>query len=112
MKVSSSGLGSKTRGKGAKAPRPPVEGKFMSEQLYPIGKVLKNIPAPTEEGSGRRRVWPILEIGECFFVETEGQCASFISSQRYQLRKIGILDAKGRFTTQRKNNQIGIWRIK
>ena len=84
----------------------------MSEQLYPIGKVLKNIPAPKEEGVGRRRNWPILKIGECFFVETEGQCASFISSQRYHLRKIGILDAKGRFTTQRKNNQIGIWRIK
>jgi len=84
----------------------------MSEQ-HPIGEVLKNIPAPKKYGSrGRSLKYPLLEVGECFFLETQEEAASFTTSQRYQLRKLGITNLKGVFVRETTKGQTGVWRIK
>ena len=62
----------------------------MTKQ-YPTGKVLKDIPAPVHHGRrGRTAKFPLLEVGECMFFETQKEAASFTSSQGYQLSKLGF----------------------
>jgi len=84
----------------------------MSEQ-HPIGEVLKNIPAPVHHGNrGRTSKYPLLEAGECVFFETQEEAASFTSSQRYQLGKLGVTNLKGMFVRETMNGQTGVWRVK
>ena len=84
----------------------------MSEQ-HPTGKVLKNIPAPKHHsGPGRSVKFEIIEVGECVFFETMKEAASFITSQRYQLGKLGITKLAGMYVRETANGQTGVWRIK
>ena len=84
----------------------------MTEQ-HPTGEVLKNIPAPVHHGRrGRSSKFPLLEVGECIFFETQEEAASFTTSQRYQLGKLGITDVKGMFVRETTNGQTGVWRVK
>ena len=84
----------------------------MTEQ-HPTGKILKDIPAPVHHGNrGRTAKFPLLEVGECMFFKTQKQAASFITSQRYQLGKLGITNLKGMYVRETNNNQTGVWRIK
>ena len=84
----------------------------MSEP-HPIGEILKNIPAPVHHGNrGRTAKFPLLEVGECIFFETIKEAASFTSSQRYQLGKLGVTNLKGMFVRETMNGQTGVWRIK
>ncbi len=84
----------------------------MTKQ-YPTGKVLKDIPAPVHHGRrGRTAKFPLLEVGECMFFETQKEAASFTSSQGYQLSKLGINSMSGMYVRETINGQTGIWRIK
>ena len=84
----------------------------MTEQ-HPTGEVLKNIPAPVHHGRrGRSPKFPLLEVGECIFFETQEEAASFTSSQAYQLGKLGITSMSGMYVRETTNGQTGIWRIK
>ena len=84
----------------------------MTKQ-YPTGKVLKDIPAPVHHGRrGRTAKFPLLEVGECKFFETQKEAASFTSSQGYQLSKLGINSMSGMYVRETINGQTGIWRIK
>ncbi len=84
----------------------------MTEQ-HPTGEVLKNIPAPVHHGRrGRSSKFPLLEVGECIFFETQEEAASFTSSQAYQLGKLGITSMSGMYVRETTNGQTGIWRIK
>jgi hypothetical protein len=81
--------------------------------MYEIGKILKNIPAPEHHGKpGRSSKFPILEVGECIFFKTQKEAASFITSQRYQLSKLGITKLAGMYVRETGNGQTGVWRIK
>ena len=84
----------------------------MTEQ-HPIGEVLKDIPAPVHHGRrGRSSKYPLLEAGECMFFETQKEAASFTTSQRYQLGKLGITNLQGVYVRETINGQTGVWRIK
>ena len=84
----------------------------MTKQ-YPTGKVLKDIPAPVHHGRrGRTAKFPLLEVGECMFFETQKEAASFTSSQGYQLSKLGLNSMSGMYVRETINGQPGIWRIK
>ena len=84
----------------------------MTKQ-YPTGKVLKDIPAPVHHGRrGRTAKFPLLEVGECMFFDTQKEAASFTSSQGYQLSKLGINSMSGLYVRETINGQTGIWRIK
>ena len=84
----------------------------MTKQ-HPTGKVLKDIPAPVHHGRrGRTAKFPLLEVGECIFFETQKEAASFTSSQGYQLSKLGINSMSGMYVRETINGQTGIWRIK
>ena len=84
----------------------------MTEQ-HPTGKILKDIPAPVHHGkAGRTAKFPLLDIGECIFFETIKEAASFTSSQRHQLKKVGITNVRGMFVRETRNGQTGVWRVK
>ena len=84
----------------------------MIEQ-HPTGEILKNIPPPTHHGGkGRSAKYPIIEVGECIFFETQKEAASFISSQRNQHRKLGVTKLAGMYIRETANGQTGVWRIK
>ena len=84
----------------------------MTKQ-YATGKVLKDMPAPVHHGRrGRTAKFPLLEVGECMFFETQKEAASFTSSQGYQLSKLGINSMSGMYVRETINGQTGIWRIK
>jgi len=84
----------------------------MSEQ-HPTGKILKNIPPPIHHGrKGRSPKYPIIEVEECIFFETQKEAASFITSQRYQLGKLGTTEFKGMYVRETINGQTGVWRVK
>ena len=84
----------------------------MIEQ-HPTGEILKNIPPPTHHGGkGRSAKYPIIEVGECIFFETQKEAASFISSQRNQHRKVGVTKFAGMYIRETANGQTGVWRVK
>ena len=84
----------------------------MTEQ-HPTGEILQNIPAPVHHGRrGRTAKFPLLEAGECMFFETQEEAASFTTSQRYQLGKLGVTNLKGVFVRETTKGQTGVWRIK
>ena len=84
----------------------------MIEQ-HPTGEILKNIPPPTHHGGkGRSAKYPIIEVGECIFFETQKEAASFISSQRNQHRKVGVTKLAGMYIRETANGQTGVWRVK
>ena len=84
----------------------------MTEQ-HPTGEILQNIPAPVHHGRrGRTAKFPLLEVGECIFFETQKEAASFTTSQAYQLGKLGITSISGMYVRETINGQTGIWRIK
>ena len=84
----------------------------MIEQ-HPTGKILKNIPPPIHHGGkGRSAKYPIIEVGECIFFETQKEAASFLTSQRHQHRKVGITKLAGMYVRETTNGQTGVWRVK
>ena len=84
----------------------------MAEQ-HPTGEILKNIPAPVHHGrKGRTAKYPIIEVGECIFFETQKEASTFITSQRYQFSKLGINSISGMYVRETENEQTGVWRIK
>tara|TARA_R110002020_G_scaffold165813_5_gene353568 strand:- start:22444 stop:22698 length:255 start_codon:yes stop_codon:yes gene_type:complete len=80
---------------------------------YPVREILKDIPAPVHHGKqGRTAKFRLLEVGECIFFKTIKEAASFITSQRYQLGKLGINTMSGMYVRETANGQTGVWRIK